>query len=169
MRKVLILLAAIFIFAACSGKRSKSSEGAVFSKEEVKKFIDETSKDAASFTSEQWAKLEKEYNDLMQRADAAADKLSDEDRETLENLKKSFEAKKTEGQKTIKDLRDKSLDAMDDLKDNFNESVNDQVDKASKSVDKQLEESKKDAAKQIEEAQKSVNKKVDEIGDKLSN
>ena len=168
MKKVLILCATIFMLSACSGNRSKSSEGSVFSTEEVKKFIDDTSKDAAKFTSEQWVKLEKEYEDLLKKATDAGDKLSNEARETLGRLKKTFEAKKAEGQKSIKDFKDKTLDAMGDMKDDFNESINDEVDKASKSVDKQLENSKKEAAQQIEKAQKSANKKIDEVSDTLS-
>ena len=168
MKKVIVLSAALFMLAAC-GEANKKATGDVITTEDVKKFVEETSSDAADFSAEQWSKLEKEYEALLEKAENAGDKLSAEEKEAIENMKELFEAKKAAAQEQLEALKDSGSQAVDGIKENIENEVNDQLDKAEKVVAEEVDKAKEAAAQKIEAAKKAGEDKVNEAvtaGDK---
>lgn len=139
MKKITLLLVLLVAIVACNGNR-QVRQGDVFSIEDVNKFIQNVSKDTGSFTQDQWVKLEKEYQDLLDKANKANKSLSEENREALEKLKNAFEMKKEEEIKQFKEYQKDVQRVIEEAKDQVDGDVKNKVNDAERAIKQGVEE-----------------------------
>ena len=139
MKKITLLLVLLVAIVACNGNR-QVRQGDVFSIEDVNKFIQNVSKDTGSFTQDQWVKLEKEYQDLLDKANKANKSLSEENREALEKLKNAFEMKKEEEIKQFNEYQKDVQRAIEEAKDQVDGDVKNKVNDAERAIKQGVEE-----------------------------
>lgn len=157
MKKTYILCFIVLGLASCSLKSNKSTDGNIIDTEQLKEFIDDLSKNTSEFTTEQWTKLQVEYDDLMKKAEGMKDKLSDQDKKALESMKEAFTKKKDESKKLLEEFANSSSKKMKEMKKDFEVNIDKKVDEASAELENQLDAVKKEASEALEDVQRKIN------------
>lgn len=135
MKKILLLLTIISLLIACSGNR-QVRQGDVYSVEDVNAFVKELiNNQTTAFSVEQWKVLEKEYYNILDKANHAGQELTTKELELLAEMKETFEQKKNRDKQELAERQKGAEKKLEEITKKVKKDVKDKVEDAADAVE----------------------------------